>query len=132
MLAGLLYVFPIKEPFTPGPDPGLLDTDLSDFTGSTAKVAAAATRPVLTDPATGLQFLRIPDPAGGWQWTTTATTNLPQNVTGYALSTDSTTIEGGTLLGTVAVDPPLILNAPAGQSFGVSEVNFTLVLPALQ
>lgn len=132
MLAGALFLFPIKTAFAPGPDPGLLDTDLADFDGSTAKTTAAATRPVLVDPVTGSQFLRMPDPAGGWQWTTTGTTNLPQTIYGLALGSSSVTIEGGALLATALLDNPQALQAPAGQSFGYGDVTFTMVLPALQ
>lgn len=133
MLAGDLYLFPIKTGFSPGPDPGLTDADLADFDGSAAIHAAAATRAVLVDPATGMQYIRVPDPVGGWQWTCSGDTNLPQTIHGIALSSDSTTIEGGVLLATAQLDPTYSLTVPgAGLSFGVGEVDFALVLPALQ
>jgi len=131
MLAGALWVVPIKTTFSPGPTPGLVDADMADFDGSTPKASGAATRPVLTDPATGQQYLRIPDPAGGWNWTTSGTTNLPQTIYGFALTSDSTTVEGADLLGTVRI-PDQYLQSPAGQSFGAGEVTFTLISPALE
>jgi len=129
-LAGALYLFAIKNPFSPGPTPGLLDTDKADFDGSTAKTTAGATRPVLTDPVTGSQYLRIPDPAGGWTWTTTGTTNLPETIWGIALGTSSTTLEGGKVIATALLDAPIDLVA-TGDSFAVGEVRFTLVSPSL-
>lgn len=132
MLAGALWLFPIKSEFSPGPDPVLTDADLADFDGSGPKTTGAATRPVLSDPVSGDIFIRIPDPAGGWQWTTTGTTNLPQTIYGVALSSDSATIEGAELLGTALLPGgPVELNI-TGNSFGFSDVDFRLVLPALQ
>lgn len=130
-LAAANFLIPIKTPFTAGPNPILVDADIADFDGSTPLATGAATRPVYSDSATGDLFLSMPPPAGGFIWHTTGVTNLPQTIYGVALSTDSTTVEGADLMGTVAFDTGVVLNA-VGQVVQQDEVRFTLILPALQ
>ncbi len=133
-LAAAAWVMPLKKAFTPGSDPEIDDTWIADFDGSTPKACGAATRVPHTDAGTGQVFLSMPPPAGGYLWTTTGVTNLPQTIYGYALSSSSTTVEGGDLLGTQLQTPNVILSLEggAGQSFQADEVRFTLIEPALQ
>lgn len=131
-LAAACFVIPIKVPFTPGETLTLTDDDMADFTGSTPKATGAATRPVLTDPATGDQFLNMPSPAGGFRWTATATTNLPQTIYGAVLGSSSTTIEGDVLYGSQLLpENPVEINA-SGDSVAIDFVTFTLIPPGLQ
>jgi len=99
-VATLGIVRPIRSPYTPGIDLEFADLDLSDFDVSTALVQDAV--PVIySDPATGDIIINLEEPAGGWQWITTALTNLPQQVWGYALLNAA----GNSL---VAVTEPLV------------------------
>lgn len=86
-LAGNLTVALIKSPFTPGQATldGLVAGDQADFDGYAQKAAAAATRKVDIDPATGDILVTILPPAGGWRWETTGDTHLPETIYGAAL-----------------------------------------------
>lgn len=130
MLAGALFAIPIKTPFTPDLVPTLVDADMADFAGSAPKATGAAVRPVITDPNTGDLYLNIPPPAGGFFWVTTSGANLPQTIYGVVLSSDSTTVEGGVLMGSQLLNDPVPLNA-SGQGVDGGDLRFTLVLPAL-
>lgn len=109
----------IKEPFTEGPDLVIGDLTPADFDGYAPLAKDAAAPTVTTDPATGAKIIRIPDPAGGWNWVTTGTTNLPQTIYGFAL-TDST---GADLYGAEQLDEPIELTA-AGQGVPIGDVTF--------
>jgi len=129
-LAAACWLIWIKSPFTPGTVLTLTDADMADFATSTPLAITAATRPVLIDPSTGDQYLRMPPPAGGFNAVVTAGTNLPQTIYGAVISSDSTTVEGGVVFGSTLLEEPELLNA-TGQAFGIDDQRFTLVLPAL-
>lgn len=122
-LATLGKVVPIKAAYTPGPNLALSDLTLSDFDGSTP-IAQTVVPVVNRDPVNGDFFVRVKPPAGGWNWTTTGVTNLPQNVNGYAL----TDAGGTTLIG--VTDPltvPPVLTA-SGQNIDAGELIFRIPL----
>lgn len=101
------------------------DFTAATFDGSTAKVATVAAS-VVTDPLTGNTLIRIADPAGGWDFVTTGTTNLPQTIYGaYVTSNDGTK-----LLGAAKFDVPIILTA-TGQIVPVDDVQWVLAAPPL-
>lgn len=82
-----------KNAFSEGIQTIIDDLTPADFDGSAPKDVGSATVIVWTDPVTGDIVLTSSEPLGGWLWTVTGTTNLPQTIYGYGL-TDS----AGTLL----------------------------------
>jgi len=112
-----------KDPITPTPATVVGDLTPADFDGY-APLAKAASGPVVTtDPDTGDKLIRIPDPAGGWNWVTSGVTNLPQTIYGYAL-TDNT---GADLYGIHVFDTPITLTA-AGQGVVIGDVTFRMLI----
>jgi len=109
----------IKEPFTAGPDLVIGDLTEADFDGYAPLAKAAASPSVTTDPATGDKLIRIPDPAGGWNWVTSGVTNLPQTIYGFGLTDGA----GTTLYGVQSLDEPVELTA-SGQGVVIGDVNF--------
>jgi len=97
----------IKEPFTPGPDLVIGDLVEADFDGYTPLAKAGTSPVVTTDPATGDKIIRLPDPAGGWNWATTGVTNLPQTIYGFAVMNEAETV----ILCSETFDTPIVLTA---------------------
>jgi len=121
--ANALKVFPIKAAFVPGPD---LDTALlskADFDGSTALLVGLNDQDTYFDPVSGQYKIKLIEPAGGWTWECTGTTNLPQTIHGYLVTkNDGTTLIGSDLISpTVLLQntgdgfslPPILINVPA-------------------
>jgi hypothetical protein len=96
----------IKAPFTPAETLQAADLTLADFVTSTPLLAAIGPQQVGIDPATGQQRITIIEPLGGWRWQTTALTNLPQTIYGFALF-DNTL---ATLLAVALLPAPTLLN----------------------
>jgi len=100
----------------------LLEADFGGYAAKTATAGAA----VVNDPLTGNILLRIPDIAGGWDFLTSGTTNLPQTIYG-AYVTDAA---GAILLGAVKFPTPIVLTATA-QIVQVDDLNWVLTNPPL-
>lgn len=122
-----LKVTLVKTAFTPGTELVLGDVTVADFDGSTALHAADATPAVFRDPQNGDQIVQASDPAGGWHWQTTGSTNLPQTIYGYIV-TDHT---GANLQGSVLFDTPLVLNG-VGQGVDVPAVQVRITALAIE
>jgi len=89
----------VREPFSPGLALVYGDLTLANFTGSSQKTWDPGLWAF--DPATGLITFYPTTPAGGYQWETADTVNLPQTIYGYALlDQDSTTLYFSELLAT--------------------------------
>lgn len=125
-LATLGKLVPLKAPYTYTPGMALADVTVSDFDGSTPIVQSAVPS-TYSDPLTDDEIIALTGPAGGFQWVTSGTTNLPQTVYGYAL-TDA----GGTTL--LAVTDPLTTPIPltaVGQGIDAGDVGFRVTLSGL-
>lgn len=109
----------VKAAFTPSPtlDPATLT--LADFTGSGAIVFASSLAYV--DPVAGFQEVRLNPPVGGFKWSPTNATNLPQQIFGFVV-TDTT---GATLVGAGLLDEPVTLTA-AGQIIDLETLRFRM------
>jgi hypothetical protein len=112
----------IKAPFTPSENLVIGDLTLADFATSTAIAGTLGAQLVGTDPATLDQVITIKDPLGGYRWITTALTNLPQTIYGFAL-TDSTL---ATLLAVAVLPAPVTLQE-VGQFIDLGSVQLTIV-----
>jgi len=75
----------IKAAFTPSENLAFSDLTLADFDGSTPLDCGTGTQPEGLDPNTNDALIALKTPAGGWRWETTGTTNLPQEIFGFAL-----------------------------------------------
>jgi len=95
----------IKSPFTPGENLVVGELTEADFDGSAAIAGATGAQQCAIDPLTGDQIVTIKDPAGGYRWEVTGTTNLPQTIYGVAL-VDNTK---ATLLAVEAFEMPIPL-----------------------
>jgi len=124
-LAGAMWVIPVIEDFTPGPTVVLADSAIATFDGATPKAITAAVRTPSVNPLTGNRQIILPPPAGGFTWTTTGVTNLPQTVYGYALTSDSTSFGSTKLLGTTKLEEPLTLTA-SGQAIENDDNTITI------
>jgi hypothetical protein len=113
----------VMQPFVPTED--LIATDLTyaTFTGSTPIQGSTGAQLTGVDPATGEQVLTIKAPLGGWRWHTTATTNLPETIYGFALL-DSTLAS----LYAVQLLPTPIALTESGQEIDLGAVTITFVL----
>jgi len=126
LTATLGKVVPLKAAYTPGPDLAFGGISVANFDGSTAIVQDD--EPVIyTDPGTGDIIVNLVEPAGGWQWVTTGTTNLPQTIYGYALLNAA----GNALVGvTVPLVDPIVLTA-SGQGIDAGPLTFRIPLGSL-
>lgn len=107
--------------FTPGL--GLLLAGLTEatFQGYAAIAAGAAgAQNNFFDPATGNGIVEIKAPVGGWLFSCTGSTGLPQTIYGYYL-TDNTTV---TLWGSALLSPTVTVTA-SGQAVEVPNARFT-------
>jgi len=94
-----LKVYLVKAAFVPGANLVVGSLTPADFAGSTALANSSATILKYKDPATGEWLVEVPPPVGGWHWqTTSAVTNLPQTIYGWALVDNTSLILYGTAL----------------------------------
>ena len=94
-----LKMFLVKAAFVPGANLVVGSLTPADFAGSTALSNSSATILKYKDPATGEWLVEVPPPVGGWHWqTTSAVTNLPQTIYGWALVDNTSLILYGTAL----------------------------------
>jgi hypothetical protein len=107
--------------FTPGPGLTLAQLTEASFTGYAALSGAPGAVVPFTNPLTGLQTINLPDPAGGWHFSCTASTGLPQTIYGWYV-TDSGV---ATLWGSALFITPITLTA-GGQGIDVPLVSFAL------
>lgn len=84
-----------KAAFTPGPNLTVATFVEADFAGYAAKGVAVGAQPVFTDPITGLKVLQLIEPVGGWSWTTTGLTLLPQSIFGFYVTDDANAVLHG-------------------------------------
>lgn len=112
----------IAANFDPGEDLVVGDLTLATFDGSTPLVLGSGVQPVGIDPATEDQRITMKDPAGGLRWEVTGTTDLPQNIFGFAML-DTTLAD---LLAVEAFDLPITLTE-VGQEIVIGTARFTLV-----
>lgn len=124
-LAAAQWIVAIQDDFTPGPTLLLPDSAMADFDGATPKAITAAVRVPSVNPLTGNRQIIMPPPAGGFTFTTTGTTNLPQTIYGYVMSSDSTTIGTGKLIAAVKFETPILLTA-SGQAFECEDNTLTI------
>jgi hypothetical protein len=113
----------ITAPFTPDENLVIGDLTLADFFGSTPLEAGTGTQDVGIDPPTQEQRITILEPAGGWRWQVTGTTNLPQSVYGFALCTDAL----ASLLAVEALPTPISLTT-VGEEINIGSAALTFVL----
>jgi len=118
---GLVNLHLAKEPFTEGPDLLLGDLTEADFDGYAPLAVDSATAQVFTDPTSGDTVIQLDEPAGGWSWETTGTTDLPQTIYGFAL----TDTAGAVVHGSQLLDTPVVLDG-TGQGFNIPNINFRL------
>jgi len=124
--AAALKIALIMAEFTPTEDLAFADITLADFTGSTPLAFGTGTQQAGNDPDTGDQRVTMKDPAGGLRWETTALTNLPQTIYGFALLDNAGTV----LLATELLPVPLALTE-VGQEVTIGSARMTIVLEPL-
>lgn len=115
------YMALVMAAFTPAPTLALGDLTLANFTGATPKVSGAATPAFYTDPVTGDYVALLVEPAGGWKWSPTDDTNLPQTIYGYACLDHAQAV----LMASQLFDPPLEITA-VGQLIQIGGVEFRI------
>lgn len=68
------------------------------FVGYAALLAAVGAQLVFFDPVTGYQNVELTPPAGGWRFSVTGTTGLPQVIYGYYITDNGVTVVYGSAL----------------------------------
>lgn len=125
-LTPFVLVTLLKASFTPSLDLDPATVTPADFTGATAKHAASASTQVFLDSATGEYVMQVNEPAGGWHWQATNSTNLPQVIYGYMV-TDSA---GAVLIGSELFDTPKSIGL-VGHGVDIGNVRFKLAQGAI-
>lgn len=97
------HVVLIQEAWTPDRTTAIAGLTPASFTDSAAKDASSVD--ASQDPLNGDELVNLLPPVGGWRWEATNGTNLPQTIFGYAVYTDSLTLD------TVLLDEPIELTA---------------------
>jgi len=114
--SGDIEITPVKAPFTPSKGLVLSTLPAADFAGSTPLVAEATPVIVFTDPVDSKLKMRIPEPAGGWNWGTTSGLNLPQTISGVKITSIAYPNIGSARL------PADVILTASGQSFGIGDL----------
>lgn len=85
-VADKLRVYLINQVFTPSAVlvPG--DVTTAAFTGGAFKEAGLGDPNVITDPTSGIQYLQLLDPAGGFTWIATVAPGAPETIYGYMIT----------------------------------------------
>lgn len=110
-----------QNPFTPGPGLTLGGLIEATFTGYGAIAIGAGAWLVYRDPNSGAIWIEAPTPAGGWHFSCTGGTGLPQTIYGFYV-TDST---DATLYGAELLAVPIVVSF-SGVGFDVGPVRFPL------
>lgn len=119
-------VVPLRAPYTYDPAMTIADVTVSDFPGS-AGIVQDDVPDGFTDPVTGDYIMIMIPPAGGWRWTSTGTTNLPQQITGLAL----VSADGATLYAVSDPLTPPVDITESGQGWAAGELGFRLTLAGI-
>jgi hypothetical protein len=105
----------VNSPFTPGI--GLVSGDYSIANFETSGILEPSTDAVnYYDAETDQNFTRLVPPAGGWNWRTTSTVNLPQTIYGYVVRNGA-----GELIGSDLLPEPMLLTR-AGESITLGDI----------
>jgi hypothetical protein len=107
--------------FTPSPALLLAGLTEATFQGYAALLCAINAQQNFTDPVSGQQCVQMVEPLGGWHFTTTGTTGLPQTIYGYYL-TDNGNL---TLYASALFPAPITLTA-SGQAIDINQVRMLL------
>jgi len=110
-----IEVTPTKDSFD-ATDKNYAGGAASDFAVSTPLTGGTGPGQLFVDPVDGKRKIRIIEPAGGWTWSVTAGTNLPQHVYGVWIRNTSLDI----FLGQINT-PDMVLDG-SGLSFGIGEL----------
>jgi len=111
-----ISVTPVKVPFTPGKQTLLSSLTSANFDGMAILTGDAVAAVEFTDPTDGKQKIRIPEPAGGWNWLTSGLTALPQTI--YGVKVTSADIS---FIGCQKLAADVILTA-SNQGFGIGDI----------
>jgi len=114
---------PVKAPFTPGVGLVVGALTLADFATSTAISTIVGSQNAVQNPLTFERMVEMKIPAGGWRWTVTALTNLPQTIYGVALLDNTLAIVYG-----AALLPTPILLTTVGQVVEIDNIQFVFLL----
>jgi hypothetical protein len=95
----------------------IADLVLASFTGSAAKAAGVGAQQTFYDPISGLRYIQVLEPAGGWTWECTVTPGAPQTVYGFVLTNNA----GDTIYGSQLLETPVMISA-AGQAVTIPQV----------
>jgi hypothetical protein len=104
---------------TPSENLVAADVTPATFIGSTPIEVELGAQGEGTDPNNDDGIISILPPVGGFRWETTATTNLPQTIYGFALMNEAQT----TLFGAEALETPIVLTG-TNQVVQLPEVQF--------
>lgn len=89
-VADNLRVYLVNQVFTPEQVLLFGDVTTATFTGGAFKMAELGNPDVYTDPTTGIQYLQLKDPVGGWSWICTAAPVAPESIYGFIVTTKDT------------------------------------------
>jgi len=107
----------VNAAFTPGQ---LTGYSAADFDGAVTLNAGELALTAFYDPLTSQIVINIPDPEGGWNWTVSGATNLPQTVYGFTLKTGTAVLASG------MIDPVELNTVGQGLSLGTVQFIFPL------
>lgn len=122
-----LLVHLAKASFNPASVLIPADITEADFTGSAALEAGVGACQEFFDPTTGLRVIQLNEPAGGWHWAATNTSNLPQSIHGWYVTDNANAV----LFGSQLFDSPIPILS-AGDGVDVDQVRFSMSIPTLQ
>lgn len=117
----------VKAPFTPSPTLVPADVTVADFDGSTPITCATGAQNSGNDPLTGNYFTEMKIPVGGWRWTVSGTTNLPETIYGFVLEDNA----GAIVYGSALFPTPITLSS-VGQVIEIPSIRFTFLANGIQ
>jgi hypothetical protein len=120
--AAALKIHLAKANFTPSPALLLAGLTEADFVGYAALAAGIGAQLNYVDPVTGLVTIEIKPPAGGWHFSVTGITNLPETIYGWYVTDNGTTV----LYGSARLVTPIPLTA-SGQGFDIDLPKFAFL-----
>src|SRR5262249_48439921 len=96
------------------------------FTGSAAKAAGTGTQQIGNAPGTGLRWVQMLEPAGGWTFKCTAAPSSPETVYGWVLTDGA-----GTTTWFSALLPDPVVIADVGDTVAIPGARVPYVAPVL-